>query len=70
MPWSAERYPPAMRHLPVFIRLKAIAIANTVLAEDGDEGKAIRVGIARAKQWADDRSTRNEDVDPLAPEWQ
>jgi len=57
MPWSVERYPPAMRHLPAFVRLTAIAIANAVLAEDGDEGKAIRVGIAKAKQWAEDRST-------------
>lgn len=31
-------------------RLKAMAIANALLAQDMDEGKAIR--IARAKEWA------------------
>lgn len=41
-----------MRHLPPLVRAKAVEIANAVLAEDGDEGKAIRVGIARAKEWA------------------
>lgn len=52
MPWTLERYPPAMRHLPPLVRAKAVEIANAVLAEEGDEGKAIRVGIARAKEWA------------------
>jgi hypothetical protein len=70
MPWTPERYPPAMNHLPAAVRLKAIEIANAVLAEDGDEGKAIRVGIAKAKQWAEHhRSSRHEDIDPFGPEW-
>lgn len=34
------------------VRAKAIAIANALLAEGTDEGMAIRVGIARAKEWA------------------
>jgi len=33
-------------------RLKAIAIANALLAQGMAEGKAIRVAIARAKEWA------------------
>lgn len=41
-----------MRHLPPQVRAKAVEIANAVLADEGDEGKAIRVGIARAKEWA------------------
>ena len=52
MPWSAEHYPLAMRNLPPLVRLKAIAIANALLAEGMDEGRAIRIAIARAKQWA------------------
>jgi len=52
MPWTPDRYPPAMRELPPLLRLKAIEIANAVLAQGGDDGKAIRIGIARAKQWA------------------
>ena len=52
MPWSETYYPPAMEHLPPFVRSKAIEIANALLDEGHDEGFAIRVGIARAKQWA------------------
>lgn len=69
MPWSPDRYPPAMRHLPPLVRLKAIEIANAVLAEEGDEGKAIRIGIAKAKEWARHRSVRHEGFDPFAAEW-
>jgi hypothetical protein len=36
-------------------RLKAIEIANALLYEGYDEGKAIRIAIARAKDWAGDR---------------
>lgn len=69
MPWTAERYPPAMRHLPPAVRLKAIEIANAVLADASDEGKAIRIGIAKAKEWAAHRSARHEAIDPAADQW-
>lgn len=52
MPWDDWHYPPAMRHLAGPVRAKAIAIANALLAEGHDEGMAIRVGIAKAKDWA------------------
>lgn len=52
MPWTEDRYPPSMARLPPRVRSKAIEIANAVLARDADEGKAIRIGIARARQWA------------------
>lgn len=52
MPWDELYYPPAMAHLPPLVRRKAIEIANALLAEGHDEGFAIRVAIARAKQWA------------------
>jgi uncharacterized protein YdaT len=51
MPWSTDYYPKAMEHLSAEVRAKAIEIANALLAEGDDEGMAIRVGIARAKQW-------------------
>jgi len=34
------------------VRRKAIEIANALLAEGCDEGKAIRIAIAKAKEWA------------------
>jgi uncharacterized protein YdaT len=52
MPWDEDRYPASMSHLPVRVRRKAIEIANALLAEGYDEGKAIRIAIAKAKEWA------------------
>ena len=52
MPWSLERYPNAMNNLPEAVRAKAIDIANALLGEHGEEGRAIRLGIAQAKRWA------------------
>jgi uncharacterized protein YdaT len=51
VPWTAERYPPSMRNLAPPVRDKAIAIANALLGERMDEGRAIRIAIARAKAW-------------------
>ena len=52
MPWTPGRYPPSMRYLPPLVRLKAIAIANALLDEGHAEGQSIRIGIAKAKEWA------------------
>jgi uncharacterized protein YdaT len=52
VPWTELDYPAAMRHLPPAIRRKAIEIANALLDAGHDDGFAIRVGIARAKHWA------------------
>jgi uncharacterized protein YdaT len=40
-----------MAQLAPAVRDKAIEIANALLAEGHDEGFAIRVGIARARDW-------------------
>jgi uncharacterized protein YdaT len=53
MPWSPDDYPASMKHLPPLVREKAIEIANALLGDEGmEEGRAIRIAIARAKQWA------------------
>jgi len=41
-----------MKHLPDPVLEKAIEIANALLEEGMDEGKAIRIAIAKAKEWA------------------
>ena len=51
MPWDSERFPTSMRRLPPLVRAKAIEIANALLAEGMDEGMAIRIAIAKAKDW-------------------
>lgn len=53
MPWTTDRYPLSMKRLPPATREKAIEIANALLAEGHPEGQAIRIAIARAKQWAE-----------------
>jgi len=55
MPWNEEYYPPAMMRLDPIVRRKAIEIANALLQDGRDEGFAIRVAIARAKQWTEQR---------------
>lgn len=55
MPWSEDRFPVSMRHLSARVRAKAIEIANALLAEGMDEGRAIRIAIARAEAWAERR---------------
>jgi uncharacterized protein YdaT len=52
MPWTMDRYPVSMRRLPPWVRRKAIAIANALLDEGMDDGMAIRIAIAKAKEWA------------------
>jgi uncharacterized protein YdaT len=52
MPWTEQRYPPAMQRLSPIVRAKAIEIANALLDEGHEEGFCIRVAIARAHAWA------------------
>jgi uncharacterized protein YdaT len=55
MPWTALRHPPAMDGLPARVREKAIEIANALLEEGHDEGRAIRIAIAKATEWGERR---------------
>ena len=64
MPWTESYYPPAMEHLPEAVRAKAIEIANALLAEGMEEGRAIRIGIAKAKEWAIRHGVSLRDDDP------
>lgn len=52
MPWNRSYYPSSMKHLSPSVRAKAIEIANALLESGHPEGQAIRVGIAKAKEWA------------------
>jgi len=52
MPWTPEYFPASMRNLSEPARLKAIEIANALLASGTEEGMAIRIAIAKSKEWA------------------
>ena len=56
MPWNEGLYPASMKNLPPRVRAKAIEIANALLESGHPEGQAIRIAIARAKQWARERA--------------
>ena len=53
MPWNESWYPVSMRNLEPAVRAKAIEIANALLEEGMEEGKAIRIAIAKAKEWGE-----------------
>jgi uncharacterized protein YdaT len=55
MPWNESYCPRSMEHLPPVVRSKAIEIANALLEEGHEEGMAIRIAIAKAKEWAERR---------------
>lgn len=52
MPWRSDDYPASMKNLSPRVRRKAIDIANALLDDGMDDGLAIRIAIARAKDWA------------------
>lgn len=54
MPWAEKDYPDSMKNLDPKVRRKAIDIANAMLAEGYEEGKAIPIATAQAKKWAQD----------------
>jgi uncharacterized protein YdaT len=52
MPWNESYYPASMKRLTPEVRAKAIEVANALLRDGHPEGQAIRIGIAKAKEWA------------------
>jgi len=67
MPWTLDRFPPSMSHLPEGVLEKAIDIANALLDEGYEEGSAIRIAIAQAKRWGYARGILTGAPDAMAP---
>ena len=55
MPWTQNDYPDSMKNLGEETRKKAIEIANSLLEEGYNEGRAIPIAISQAEKWADHR---------------
>ncbi|KTD21175.1 DUF2188 domain-containing protein [Legionella londiniensis] len=53
MPWTKSDYPDSMKNLDAATRNKAIEIANKLLKEGYEEGRAIAIAIAKAKKKKD-----------------
>ena len=64
MPWTPERYPASMRNLPEPVLRKAIEIANALLRQGIEEGKAIRIATAGARRWSRAAKARRLDGQP------
>ncbi|MBU8788209.1 MULTISPECIES: DUF2188 domain-containing protein [Bacillus] len=58
MPWTMEDYPASLKNLDKPVRKKAIEIANAMIDEGYDEGRAIPIATSQAKEWAENRSER------------
>jgi len=53
MPWSKNDYPPSMKNLDERVREKAVEIANALLRDGYEEGRAIAIATSQAEEWAD-----------------
>jgi uncharacterized protein YdaT len=52
MPWSKNDYPPSMKNLDERVREKAVEIANALLRDGYEEGRAIAIATSQAEEWA------------------
>ncbi|MGN1401094.1 MAG: DUF2188 domain-containing protein [Bacillus sp. (in: firmicutes)] len=51
MPWTKNNYPVSMKNLEECVRNKAIEVANALLEDGYDEGRAIPIAIDTAKEY-------------------
>jgi uncharacterized protein YdaT len=56
MPWSKNDYPSSLKNLPADVRNKAIEIANALLDEGYNEGRAIAIATDRAHKSQEDKT--------------
>lgn len=54
MPWNKNDYPVSMKNLSARVRNKAVDIANALLDEGYEEGRAIAIATAQAEKWDQD----------------
>jgi uncharacterized protein YdaT len=54
MPWAEGNYPESLKNFTAPVRNKAVEIANALLKDGYDEGRAIAIATAQAKEWAED----------------
>lgn len=54
MPWNHYDYPDSMKNLNPDVREKAIEIANALLRDNYDEGRAIAIATSQARKAVND----------------
>ncbi|WP_037289438.1 hypothetical protein [Saccharibacillus sacchari] len=60
MPWSKNDYPQSMKNLDERVRNKAVEIANALLDEGYEEGRAIAIATAKAEEWDENHPARKK----------
>ncbi|MGF1458392.1 MAG: hypothetical protein ACFBSG_05130 [Leptolyngbyaceae cyanobacterium] len=55
MPWTYDDYSDSLKNFTPEVRQKAIDIANALLDEGSDKGRAIAIATAKAEEWAENR---------------
>ncbi|SFE57632.1 DUF2188 domain-containing protein [Alteribacillus iranensis] len=61
MPWTMNDYPSSLKNFKKPIKKKAIDIANAMIDEGYDEGRAIPIATEQAKEWYDNASKKEID---------
>lgn len=51
MPWTPSDYPDSMKNLDAEVRSKAIEMANAMLEDGMEEGRAISIATAKARDY-------------------
>ncbi|WP_077624064.1 DUF2188 domain-containing protein [Sediminibacillus massiliensis] len=58
MPWTMNDYPSSMKNFEPVLRKKAIEIANAMVDEGYEEGRAIPIATEQAKEWYENASEK------------
>ncbi|MBM7569243.1 DUF2188 domain-containing protein [Paenibacillus sacheonensis] len=58
MPWTHDDYPDSLKNFLAPVRNKAVDIANALLEDGYEEGRAISIATSQAKEWAEHRHKR------------
>ncbi len=62
MPWNKGDYPPSMKkNLDPRVREKAVEIANALLKDGYEEGRAIAIATAKAEEWDENHPEKGKD---------
>ncbi|MEC1634933.1 DUF2188 domain-containing protein [Bacillus mojavensis] len=61
MPWSMKDYPASLKNLKKPVKKKAIEIANAMIDEGYEDGRAIPIATSKAKEWAENASKKEID---------
>lgn len=56
MPWDLSDYPDSFKNMDHVVKKKAIDIANALLDNGYEEGRAIPIATKQAREWADNAS--------------